>query len=260
VINNDAELKAAAAKQQPSDWWPYLPGAAFNGMIAPITRYNIAGAIWYQGEGNTIAPDSYGKLLTTMIGTWRKAWNGELPFYYVQIAPFTYGNKFISSIVREQQTKAMAYPNTGMVVITDLVDNIKDIHPKGKRLVGERLANWALAETYHKNGIVYKSPLYKSLEVQKNKAVITFDNVPNGLKTTGQNIIEVYVAGADKIFYVATAKIDKDKLIVYSPKVAQPAAVRFAFSNAAMGNLFSKEGLPVNPFRTDDWELDRSKE
>ncbi len=260
AVNNDAELKAAAAKQQPNDWWPYLPGAAFNGMIAPITSYNIAGAIWYQGEGNTIAPDTYGKLLTTMIGTWRKAWNKELPFYYVQIAPFTYGNKFISSIVREQQTKAMAYPNTGMVVITDLVDNVKNIHPKGKRLVGERLANWALAQTYHKDGIVYKSPLYKSLEVQKNKATITFDNAPNGLKTTGQNIIEVYVAGADKIFYVATAKIDKDKLVVYSPKVAQPVAVRFAFSNAAMGNLFSKEGLPVNPFRTDNWELDRSKE
>ncbi|MEO6358917.1 MAG: sialate O-acetylesterase [Ferruginibacter sp.] len=260
AINNDAELKAAAAKQQPYDWWPYLPGAAFNAMIAPVTNYNIAGAIWYQGEGNTIAPDTYGKLLTTMIGSWRKAWNKELPFYYVQIAPFTYENKFISSVIREQQTKAMAYPNVGMAVITDLVNNVKDIHPKGKRLVGERLANWALAQTYHKDGLLYKSPMYKSMEVQKNKAVITFDNAPNGLVATGKNITEVYIAGADKVFVPATAKIEKDKLVVSSPKVPQPVAVRFSFSNAGMGNLFSKEGLPVNPFRTDDWELDRSKE
>ncbi|MDB5279011.1 MAG: sialate O-acetylesterase [Ferruginibacter sp.] len=260
AINNDPELKNAAAKQQPYDWWPYLPGAAFNGMIAPVTNYNIAGAIWYQGEGNTIAPDTYGKLLTTMIGSWRKAWSKELPFYYVQIAPFTYENKFISSVIREQQTKAMIFPNVGMAVITDLVDNVKDIHPKGKRLVGERLANWALAQTYHKDGLLFRSPMYKSMEVQKNKVVITFDNAPNGLMTTGKNITEVYIAGADKIFVPATAKIDKDKLIVTSTKVPQPVAVRFSFSNAAMGNLFSKEGLPVNPFRTDDWELDRSKE
>jgi sialate O-acetylesterase len=260
AINNDAELKAAAAKQQPYDWWPYLPGAAFNAMIAPVTNYNIAGAIWYQGEGNTISPDTYGKLLTTMIGSWRKAWNKELPFYYVQIAPFTYENKFISSVIREQQTKAMAYPNVGMAVITDLVNNVKDIHPKGKRLVGERLANWALAQTYHKDGLLYKSPMYKSMEVQKNKAVITFDNAPNGLVATGKNITEVYIAGADKVFVPATAKIEKDKLVVSSPKVPQPVAVRFSYSNAGMGNLFSKEGLPVNPFRTDDWELDRSKE
>ncbi len=260
AVNDDAELKTAAAKQEHYDWWPYLPGAAFNGMIAPITNYNIAGAIWYQGEGNTIAPDTYGKLLTTMIGAWRKAWNKELPFYYVQIAPYTYGNKFISSIIREQQTKAMAYPNVGMAVITDGVNDIKDIHPKLKKLVGDRLANWALAQAYHKEGLVYKSPMFKSLDVQKNKAIVSFDNVPNGLMAKDKNVSELLIAGADKIFYPATAKIYHDKLIVFSPKVAIPVAVRFGFSNAAMGNLFSKEGLPVNPFRTDDWELDRSKE
>lgn len=260
AIINDPELETAAAKQQPYDWWPYLPGAVFNGMIAPISNYNIAGAIWYQGEGNTIAPDTYSKLLTTMIGSWRKAWNKEFPFYYVQIAPYSYGNKYISSIVREQQTKAMSYPNVGMAVITDLVDNIKDIHPKNKRDVGERLANWALAETYHKQGLLYKSPMYKSMEVQKGKAIVSFDNAPNGLMAKGKIITEIYIAGADKIFYAATAKIDNNKLIVSSPRVPQPVAVRFAFSNTAMANLFSKEGLPVNPFRTDDWELDRSKE
>ena len=260
AINNDDELKTAAEKQQHYDWWPYEPGTAFNGMIAPISNYTIAGAIWYQGEGNTIAPDTYSKLLTTMIGTWRKAWNEEFPFYYVQIAPYSYGNKYLSSIIREQQTKAMAYPSVGMAVITDLVDNIKDIHPKNKHTVGDRLANWALAETYHKQGLLYKSPMYKSMEVQKEKAIISFDNAPTGLMAKDKVVSEIYIAGTDKIFYAATAKIANNKLIVTSPKVLQPVAVRFAFSNTAMANLFSKEGLPVNPFRTDDWELDRSKE
>jgi sialate O-acetylesterase len=150
VVSNP-ELKASAEKQQPFDWWPYKPGATFNGMIAPITNFSIAGAIWYQGEGNTVAPNTYGKLLTTMIGSWRKAWNKDLPFYYVQIAPYAYGQKNISAIIREQQTMVMKFPNVGMAVVTDLVDNIKDIHPKNKHDVGYRLANWALAETYHKS-------------------------------------------------------------------------------------------------------------
>jgi sialate O-acetylesterase len=260
AVTDAPTLKAAAEKQAHYDWWPYLPGAAFNAMIAPISNYNIAGAIWYQGEGNTIAPDTYGKLLTTMIGSWRKAWNKELPFYYVQIAPYTYGNKYISSIIREQQTNVMNYPKVGMAVITDLVDNIKDIHPKGKLEVGNRLANWALAETYHKEGLVYKSPMYKSMEIQKDKAIISFDNAPNGLKATDKTIAEIFIAGSDKIFYPATAKIVNNQLVVSSKLVPLPAAVRFAYSNAAQPNLFGKEGLPVNPFRTDDWELDRGKE
>ena len=260
LINNDPALKAASLKQIPDPGWPYIPGFTYNGMIAPISNFNIAGAIWYQGEGNVIAPDTYSKVLTTMIGCWRKTWKKELPFYYVQIAPFTYGNKFIGSLIREQQSKAMAYPNVGMAVITDLVDNVKDIHPKSKREVGERLANWALADTYHKENIVYKSPFYKRMEVQQNKAILTFDNAPNGLKATGANVTEIFMAGTDKIFFAATAIIDNNKLIVYSPEVANPVAVRFAFNNAAIGNLFSKEGLPVGPFRTDDWELDRGKE
>ena len=260
LINNDPALKASSLKQMPDPGWPYIPGFTYNGMIAPISNFNIAGAIWYQGEGNVIAPDTYSKVLTTMIGCWRKTWKKELPFYYVQIAPFTYGNKFIGSLIREQQSKAMAYPNVGMAVITDLVDNVKDIHPKSKREVGERLANWALADTYHKENIVYKSPFYKRMEVQQNKAILTFDNAPNGLKATGATITEIYMAGADKIFFAATASIEKNKLIVVCPKVANPVAVRFAFNNAAIGNLFSKEGLPVGPFRTDDWELDRGKE
>jgi len=260
VVNNDPELKAAAAKQQPSNGWPYTPGATFNGMIAPITNYNIAGTIWYQGESNTAAPDTYAALFTNLIGSWRKAWNKEFPFYYVQIAPFSYGNQFVSAILREQQTKAMTYPNVGMVVITDLVDDIKNIHPKDKHDVGYRLADWALSETYHNGNIAYKNPMFKSMSVDKQKAILTFDNAANGFITKGKSITDIYIAGADRIFYPATAKIKNNTLIVSSKQVAHPAAVRFGFSNTAMPNLFSKEGLPVNPFRTDDWELDRREE
>ena len=229
LVNNDPELKASAEKLQPRDGWTKTPGATFNGMLAPVTNFSIAGAIWYQGESNTAAPYTYSKLLTTMIDSWRKAWNKNIPFYYVQIAPFTYGNNFDGSLVREQQTKAMMHDNVGMVVTTDLTDDTTDIHPKNKHDVGYRLANWALAETYHKPGIVYKSPVYKSINVQKDKAIISFDNVPTGLMAKGKNITTLLIAGADKKFYPASAKIDNDKLIVWSKQVTQPVAVRFSF-------------------------------
>ena len=191
-----------------------------------------------------------------MIGTWRKAWGKDFPFYYVQIAPFNYGEKYASAIVREQQTLALSYPKTGMAVITDLVDNIKDIHPKNKHEVGYRLAAWALAETYNKTGFVYKSPMYKSIDVQKGKAVISFNYINAGLVIKGPQITECLIAGADQVFYPAEATVSKGQLIVSSKQVAAPVAVRFGFSNKAIGNLFSIEGLPVNPFRTDDWPID----
>jgi sialate O-acetylesterase len=258
-VDGNPELKASASLQQPRDWWPYQAGAAFNAMIVPVKNYSIAGAIWYQGESNTAAPLTYSKLFTTMIASWRKAWEKEFPFYYVQIAPYAYDRKNVSAIIREEQTAAMTYPNVGMAVITDLVDNVRDIHPKNKHEVGYRLANWALAETYHKTGFVYKSPIYKSMEVKKDKAIITFNNAPNGLMAKDKFITEIFIAGADKVFFGASAKIENNQLIVSSPEVLHPAAVRFAFSNTAIANLFSKEGLPVNPFRTDNWELDTGK-
>jgi sialate O-acetylesterase len=144
-----------------------------------------------------------------------------------------------------------------MVVISDLVNDTTDIHPKNKHDVGYRLANWALAETYHQSGIVYKNPVYKGMEIQKGKAVISFENAPNGLVATGKQVNAVLIAGADRIFYPAMAAIDHDKLIVWSKQVKEPVAVRFSFSNAAVGILFSREGLPVCPFRTDDWPVEQ---
>ena len=260
-INNDAELKQAAAKFNPSVWWPVSPALTYNAMIAPLTNFPIAGAIWYQGESNTNTSATYQKLFTTMIGSWRKEWQKEFPFYFVQIAPFRYGNKNIGALLREQQTKSLTFPRTGMVVITDLVDDIKNIHPTNKKDVAERLANWALAETYQRPIAAYKSPMFKSIEINKDKAILFFDNAPNGFMVKGSSkATEFYIAGADKLFLQAEVKLEKDRIIVYNKQIKEPVAVRFAFSNTAISNVLSKEGLPVCPFRTDNWEMDTSKE
>ncbi|MDP4251914.1 MAG: sialate O-acetylesterase [Bacteroidota bacterium] len=259
VVDQNDSLKAAAAKLTPAPWWPYKPGVAFNAMISPITHYSIAGAIWYQGESNTGTASTYSSLFTSMIDAWRKKWDKEFPFYYVQIAPFHYGNKNIGALLQEAQTKSMQHQNVGMVVITDLVDDTSNIHPQDKHDVGYRLANWALAETYHKEGIVYKSPVFKAMDVQKGKAIISFENPGSGLQSKGGTITELYIAGSDKIFYPANAKIIHDQLTVWSKSVPRPVAVRYAFGNTAIGNLLSKDGLPVTAFRTDSWDVDTTE-
>ena len=257
AINNIAVLKDAAAKLTSSDWWPVTPALNYNAMIYPITRYNIAGAIWYQGEANVKTASSYTELLSTMIRSWRKAWQKEFPFYFVQIAPYAgYGDNSSSAFLREAQTKALSTPNTGMVVTTDLVDNINDIHPKMKKEVGIRLANYALSETYGKQGLVYKSPSYQSIKVEKDRVHIYFDNADNGLMTKDKMVNEFFIAGEDQNFRPANAKIEKNTVVVWNDSIKKPVAVRFAFRNASMPNLFSKEGLPVIPFRTDDWPVD----
>jgi sialate O-acetylesterase len=229
-------------------------------MIYPLINYPIAGTVWYQGESNVDFASSYKLLLTTMIGEWRKAWKTSFPFYYVQIAPFTYGNKNTAPLLGEAQTTALSYPKTGMVVVHDLVDNVNDIHPKMKKEVGLRLADLALADTYGKDGLAYKSPMYKSMKVEKGKIRIAFENATEGLVSKGGAPSEFYVAGADKNFVPATAKIEGNTVVVFNKSITDPVAVRFGFSNAAMPNLFSKSGLPVNIFRTDDWPVETGPE
>ncbi|MFI5187529.1 MAG: sialate O-acetylesterase [Chitinophagales bacterium] len=256
TINNNSILKAAAAALKPVPWGPILPASTYNAMIFPITKYSIAGSIWYQGEANVEGASTYSELLSAMITAWRKAWQKDFPFYYAEIAPFAgYGDNSSSAFLREAQTKTLVTPKTGMIVITDLVDNINDIHPKMKKEVGIRLANYALSETYGKKDIVYKSPFYKGMKIEKDKIRISFDNVENGLMSKGDILNEFFIAGGDQNFLPAQAKIEGKEVVVWNKDVNKPVAVRFAFRNAAMPNLFSKEGLPVNPFRTDDWPV-----
>jgi sialate O-acetylesterase len=257
MVENDPALKTAAAKVNVTPWWPVNAGDTYNAMIHPLTNFAIAGALWYQGESNTGTWSTYRSLLTAMITGWRKVWQKDFPFYYVQIAPFSgYGQNNICALLREAQTKSMSYPNTGMVVISDLVDDIKDIHPQNKIDVALRLANWALAETYDKRGFAYKSPIYKSMKAENGKIRIYFDHAESGLTSKGGEPTEFYIAGADKNFLPAVAKIEGSAVVVSHKDVKNPAAVRFGFSNTAMPNLFSKDGLPVNLFRTDDWVVD----
>lgn len=261
VIENDPVMKEAAAKLPATPWGPHKPGVIYNAMIAPVTNYAIAGTVWYQGEGNAGIPLSYQKTFTGMIGSWRKAFEKDFSFYYVQIAPYKYGRKYEGALVMEQQTKTLSCPNTGMVVITDLVEDINDIHPKNKYDVGIRLANLALAETYKQSIPVSKSPMFKNMEINKDKVSLFFDNAPNGFMTKGnEKPTEFYIAGDDKAFLPAEVKIQKDKIIVSNKQIQNPVAIRFSFSNTGMSNLFSKEGLPVTPFRTDNWEVIPGKE
>ncbi|MFN5055210.1 MAG: sialate O-acetylesterase [Bacteroidota bacterium] len=252
VVQNDPDLRMAAEKLNPSQWWPHVKGEAYNAMIYPLTNYEIAGAIWYQGESNVGTHYAYKRLFTNMIDSWRKAWNKVFPFYFVQIAPYTYGDNHINgAFLREAQTQSASFQKTGMVVVSDLVDNVKDIHPTLKKEVAARLANYALAETYQVKGLQYKSPQYISHSIEKNKIRIQFDHVPTALISKGGEPTDFYIAGADGVFVPAKAVIEGKAIVVSSNKVKDPVDVRFGFTNTAMPNLFSAEGLPVNLFRTD---------
>jgi len=255
VIDSLPALSGAAAKLKPANGWPVSPGITYNAMIYPITNYNIAGVIWYQGESNVGTANTYEQLFHIMITSWRAAWQKDLPFYFVQIAPFEgYGPNNSSSILREQQTKTLGVPNTGMIVISDLVDDVKDIHPKNKKDVGLRLADMALTKTYGMVNLPHQYPMYKSMSIEKTKVKIVFTNADKGLMMKGDTLNGFYIAGADKIFVPAQAKIVGNTVVVSNKNIKEPVAVRFGFTSASMPNLFSKEGLPANLFRTDDWD------
>ena len=260
IVEDDSRLKAASLRITPSAWWPILPGCVFNAMIYPITNFEISGAIWYQGENNVGTYSSYKNLISKMIDSWRTAWGKNFPFYFVQIAPYAgYLNHNVGALLREAQTQCLQIPKTGMVVISDLVDDLANVHPVNKIEVASRLANLALAENYGKNGLNYKFPIYKEMKSEKDKIRILFENVGNGFIVKGKSISEIYISGEDHQFKPAMAKIEGKTLIVWNKTIKMPVAVRFGFSNTAIPNLFSKEGLPFNLFRTDSWEVDTKR-
>jgi sialate O-acetylesterase len=238
--------------------WPKKPGVVYNAMIRPLVPYGIAGVIWYQGESNTSAPSTYQKLMKTMIESWRSDFGKEFPFYYVQIAPFKYGKKYEGALVREQQAKLLSVPKTGMVIISDAVENVEDIHPKFKKPAGDRLANYALGDTYKRPLLGYQSPVYKSMQVEKGKIRISFTYAEIGLISHGGDPTQFTIAGQDGKFFPAVARIDGGTVLVSAKEVKKPVAVRFCWDNTSIPNLFNKEGLPVSCFRTDTWELDVS--
>ncbi len=236
----------------------YRASALYNGMIAPIQNFVIKGALWYQGESNIINYYEYAELMQAMVAQWRKNFNvGEFPFYFVEIAPYPYPYKgaLNSALQREAQLKAnKLIPNSGMVSTIDLGDEIW-IHPAEKTTIAKRLSMWALSETYHFEGLPYKTPTFKAMEVKDSLAIISFNNVALGLSTWGKKVTCLEIAGADKVFYPAEMNIEKMQLYVWSPMVKVPLAVRYAFSNypKTEGYLYNTAGLPVPSFRTDNW-------
>jgi len=258
-IGEDSELYKSWTRLRPSSGKDISIATTFNAMINPITNMKLAGVIWYQGEDNVRNADTYTDLFTTMIQSWREKFQTNLPFYYVQIAPYKrYAIPYSGALVREQQEKAMAFDNTGMIVVSDYVDNIMDIHPRYKKPVGERLANWALGETYKKPVAKYRHATFNKMEVENNKVRIHFNNIGSGLVVKGKDIETLELAGIDGVYHPATGKIDKktNTVLVESKDVKIPVNVRFSFSNNSVGNLFDSEGLPVAPFRTDSEVFD----
>lgn len=257
VITADQELSEKAKLQVTAPRKPNLPGRAWNSMIAPYTGYTIAGALWYQGENNVVSWDSYERLFSKMVAQWREKWGYNFPFYFAQIAPYTYKNKDLpkAALLREAQTNTMLHnQRVKMLVTSDLVSDIKNIHPTRKKEVADRFAEIALAECYKESDKNPYSPVYKSQQIKGNKVIIDFyftDNETLTFKDKG--VKDLYIAGEDRIFYPAKAKISGNRLTVYSDKVKKPAAVRFAFSETAETHLFSSNGLPVSLFRTDNW-------
>jgi sialate O-acetylesterase len=233
------------------------PSALYNAMIAPLTNYTVKGFLWYQGEANTGRAAEYSKLQPAQIADWRNKWKqGDLPFLYVQLPGFMDMNYLPSesqwAALRESQLKSLSVPNTGMAVAIDLGE-WNDIHPDNKKDVGDRLALIAEKLAYGEKDIVYSGPVFQSATTDGNKIVISFTNTGSGLVTNdGEELNQFSIAGADKKFVWAKAKIEGDKVVVWNDGVANPMYVRYAWADNPDGaNLFNKEGLPASPFRTD---------
>ena len=230
------------------------PSLLYNAMLHPFIGYAIKGAIWYQGESNRLRAEEYKKIFPAMISNWRVDWNqGDFPFYFVQIAPFNYGNSN-AAFLREAQLFTMnTVPNTGMVVTQD-IGECNDIHPKEKKIVGDRLALWALAKDYKLSGFGFSGPVYKSMEQKHNEIIISFDYAELGLSSYRQALDGFEIAGNDRKFIPAKAKIVRGKIVVWSDEIVKPEAVRYAFKNCGIGNLYNVSGLPASSFRTDSWK------
>ena len=250
------KLGATSDPIQPKTFIQWQPVGLFNGEIAPLLNYRIKGVIWYQGEANTRKPSAYQKLFPAMVADWRKRWGeGNFPFLYVQLASFMTPKDQPSESswaeLRESQLKCLSVPNTAMVVTTD-IGEAADIHPQNKLDVGKRLALAAENLAYGDKDVVYSGPIYKSMKVDSNKIILTFTDVDGGLTARGGELKYFAIAGPDKKFVWAKAKIEGDKIIVSSDKVANPVAVRYAWAdNPDIANLYNKAGLPASPFRTD---------
>jgi sialate O-acetylesterase len=263
-----AELEAEGKKiTRGRPWGIWKPSELYNGMIAPLVPLAIRGAIWYQGESNAGRAYEYRSLFADMISNWRLDFGqGDFPFLLVQLAPWDKAKKRdLAEITREpgesdwaelreaQLLTTKVLPNVGMAVITDVGDK-DDIHPTKKEPVGARLALAARAIAYGEK-VVFSGPIYKSLQIKGDKAIVSFDHVGRGLVAKDGELKGFAIAGADRKFVWAEARINGDTVVVSSPEVPQPVAVRYGWSDFPVVNLFNRNGLPASPFRTDSFPM-----
>ncbi|MCJ7543360.1 MAG: sialate O-acetylesterase [Phycisphaerae bacterium] len=255
-------VREARAEGRPEPRKPNTPkparkgGCYYNGMIYPLAPYGIAGVIWYQGESNVQRPDMYARVLPAMIASWRKLWGqGDYPFLFVQLSNYMERRDTPTDSnwarLREAQLKSLSVPKTAMAVTID-IGEADDIHPRNKQDVGRRLALAALKVAYGRD-VVCSGPILDSMTVSGDKAVLSFRNVGSGLAVKGEKLSGFAIAGANRQFTWAQATIRGDKVIVSSPDVPQPVAVRYGWADNPDCTLYNREGLPASPFRTDDW-------
>ena len=246
------------------------PSAIYNAMIHPLAPYAMRGGIWYQGESNGNEGISYHHKKTALINGWRKLFNPDLAFYWVQLADFRTSNEKPEggdgwAKLRDAQRTSLNIDNTGMAVIHD-IGNAKDIHPRNKQDVGWRLSQWALHQNYGRDDLVPAGPLYKSQKIEDDTIRLSFDHVGKGLMVGKKNGLEpaqedengtlgrFAISGADKVWHWADAVIDGNTVVVSSKEVSKPVAVRYGYTmNPRGANLYNKEGIPASPFRTDNW-------
>ena len=257
----EKEHQAKGTKNTPPPLLPRGPGSPhalselFNGMIAPLQPYAMQGVIWYQGESNWQRVTEYAELFPAMIQAWREQWGlGDCPFYFVQLPNYAQPNDPTGrgwAGIREAQAQALALPHTGMAVTIDCGDPA-DIHPQNKPMVGQRLARIAAAQVYRITGD-WSGPVYNSITREGSTLRVHFDHVDSGLISERTPPQAFEVAGDDHQFHPATATIKDDTIIVQSPAVPAPVAVRYAWSNAPKANLYNGAGLPAVPFRSDSW-------
>lgn len=251
----DIDLSAEGIRSMADYLRPLL---MYNGMLHPVAGYTVRGFIWYQGESNVWRYMDYAERLATMVAQWRTEWGqGELPFYYAEIAPYQYSDHDRGAYLREAQFRAQALiPHSGMISTNDLVEDYEqnNVHPKNKRDVGRRLAFMALNRTYDMPTVACQSPSFRSMEVRGNEVVVALNDAEEGFNRL-KDIEGFEVCGADSVFHPAQVRVDewKRQLVVSSSEVAAPVHVRYCFANYRPGNLGNVRGLPLIPFRTDDF-------